>query len=255
MKALTEQTPVEIDRQLAPLWEKRQTLSFEIGTIQQIVRDRLAKKWLTEESVDYINYQDRIAKLRGQIGELNEQVRPFNEEFTRRGGWHRYFLVPQGHIHRETNCSTCYPTTGYSWLIDLADADETALVETYGDVACTVCFPDAPALPGWRHVVLKTEEQIARAEKLEASRAAKAAKALVHPIRTHHDYTVSTVSAAITALRSNVRYTTWGYNQYLDGTGAEDKVLLREALELKGFTPEQLDEIEAKAVKAAKKAW
>jgi hypothetical protein len=90
---------------------------------------------------------------------------PLRAEYARRP-WLRYFLVPGGHVHRGMSCSTCYPTTHYGWLPELSGCDEAAMVEVYGTAACTICFPDAPTLPGW----------LAAEKRNAAEAAAKAAK-------------------------------------------------------------------------------
>lgn len=59
-------------------------------------------------------------------------------------GWTRAYLVPKGHIHSSMHCSSCYPTTEYVWLTDLSGADESEIIEYAKEVACTVCYPDAP---------------------------------------------------------------------------------------------------------------
>lgn len=104
------------------------------------------------------------------------------------GCWSRYFLVnnSNGHVHRGQDCSTCYPTTQYLWLIDLADCDEEAMVAEYGELACTVCFPNAPAFKGYGDGTsaiarLSQAERDAKAAEKAAKQAAKDAKAIAQP--------------------------------------------------------------------------
>jgi hypothetical protein len=97
------------------------------------------------------------------------------------GCWSRFFLVTNGngHVHRERNCPTCYPTTRFAWLVELAGADETEMVATYGSDACTVCFPSAPTMKGWGSSKSKRDKQAAkdeRAAKAAARRAKEEAK-------------------------------------------------------------------------------
>ena len=47
------------------------------------------------------------------------------------------------------DCTTCFPTTQYGWLVNLADCDEDAMIEEWGEMACTVCFPTAPTNPNY----------------------------------------------------------------------------------------------------------
>lgn len=70
-----------------------------------------------------------------------------NEEFSRRGGWSRFFLVTGGHIHSSMNCSTCNKNgalTSFGWLPSLSGLTEADAVKEHGAILCTVCFPSAP---------------------------------------------------------------------------------------------------------------
>ena len=60
--------------------------------------------------------------------------------------WSRFFIVQNvgGHIHSTMSCSTCYPTTDFGWLPDLSGLTEADAVEEWGEILCTICFPDAP---------------------------------------------------------------------------------------------------------------
>ena len=64
-------------------------------------------------------------------------------------------------------CSTCFPTTEYAWLVELADCDEDAMIVDYGEKACTVCFPGAPANPHFNGPGRRDREALAarQAEK------------------------------------------------------------------------------------------
>lgn len=61
-----------------------------------------------------------------------------------RGQWLRFFLVPGGHIHRNTRCSSLRITTQIGWLPDLSGETEVEAVTAHGALLCTKCFPDAP---------------------------------------------------------------------------------------------------------------
>jgi hypothetical protein len=139
----------------------------------------------------HIGEEDRIAGYRAEIAALGEEMRPMNDEFQRRGGWARYFLVTNGngHVHKSMECSTCYPTTEYGWLYDLAAKSEQAMVNEYGEKACSVCFPSAPSM--YEAMLgrgeLSTTARATMAERdarraLKAERdAKKAAKAIANP--------------------------------------------------------------------------
>lgn len=119
--------------------------------------------------------EERLAMLVEQARPYNDEIGRLNEEFRRRGGWARYYLVTNGngHVHRETSCSTCYPTTQFSWLYTLADKPDSEMVDEFGTTACTVCFPDAPTMPGWQKAI----KDKAAAEKLAKDSPEEAAKA------------------------------------------------------------------------------
>ena len=107
---------------------------------------------------------------------IDELDRIYNEH-----RWNRYFLVTNtnGHVHRNMGCSTCFPTTEYAWLVELADCDEDAMIIEFGEKACTVCFPDAPANPQFNGPGRRDREaQAARQAEKDARQAVKNAKRL-----------------------------------------------------------------------------
>jgi len=99
-------------------------------------------------------------------------------------GWNRFYLVlnNNGHIHRSMSCSTCYPTTTYSFLTGLSGTDDATVVADQGEILCSVCFPDAPV--AWTmgeskaSIAAKAERAAAKVAR-EAAKAAKAERNLV----------------------------------------------------------------------------
>jgi hypothetical protein len=90
-------------------------------------------------------YRDRGNVLLARSREIREQVEPpFLAEWDARGGWTRAYVVPDGHIHKETCCHTLYPTTVISWLPEQSGLTEEEIVARAGVHACTVCYPSAP---------------------------------------------------------------------------------------------------------------
>lgn len=176
-KPLADQTPAEIDTELA-----------RIGGIVQRLQ---AQKNAARKNVFYYAQQGRMKasdRFKGQVEDIEAQIitaqaegAPFEAEFVRRGGWLRYFLVTNasGHVHRGMDCQTCFASTQYAWLIDLADCNEDEMVRAYGEKACTVCFPDAPANPHFNGPGSRNREAInARQAEKAARQAAKDAKAI-----------------------------------------------------------------------------
>lgn len=94
------------------------------------------------------DYQARQEKaLRDHLAE----VAPFEAEYSRRGGWSRYFVVQNdnGHIHSSMQCSTCNregQLTRFGWLTGFSGVAAELLTDQVGPTACTVCFPWAETI-------------------------------------------------------------------------------------------------------------
>lgn len=175
---LSTKTPVEIDRVLAPLWERATKIVYYLMRVEA----DLAKKdqphyWRREDS------EKEHRKLCADLAKVRTEAKPFEEEYARRP-WRRYYLVTNasGHVHRGTNCTTCFPSTTYAWLVDLAGCDESAMIVEYGEKACTICFPSAPTHPAFRGPGRHDADAKAKRTEEKAARAAvKSAKAITAP--------------------------------------------------------------------------
>jgi hypothetical protein len=207
---MSDQTPAEIDAELARLWQDEQKAKAYAASY----RGHATKLKDAKYAVMADEYDAKAADLRSQAA-------PFEAEFRRRGGWLRYFLVQNGngHVHRGMDCSTCYMSTQFSWLIELADCDEAEMIVEFGEKACTVCFPDAPANPAFHAPGRRDAGAIAarQAEKAEKA-AAKAAKALPGgPVEGSYS-TVTTKVAARNELSSAVQsYGFYGASRDYEG--------------------------------------
>lgn len=153
---------------------------------------------------------DRLVEIERDIDFANERINELDVIWALNGCWNRYYLVTNsnGHVHRETSCRTCFRDTEYAWLIDLADCDEAAMIEEFGEKACTVCFPDAPANPHFNGPGRRDREALAarQAEK-DARNDAKAAKRLAeHEVfRTSYNRDrVETVAACKDIIRKAI---------------------------------------------------
>lgn len=195
---LTTATPVEIDTVLYRLygehWSIRANRESVLTTLRHIVGDKhdyYRKTWtytadevlrLAEDKADhdttYVgrNAKEALAKYSALGAEkaANEaEQRPLHEEYKRRP-WTRAFLVTDGHVHRSTECSTCFDTTKFTWLVDLSGSDEAKIVELAGERACTVCYPTAPTLRSFEKASpLFTEEEAERNRQREQRAAEK----------------------------------------------------------------------------------
>jgi len=183
MTNLSEQTPVQIDTQLAQLNETRHGVLVQlqrndsyIAELVNAMRVHGPKPWTMRELAELI---ERNAQSATKLAQLDAQITPLEAEYDSRP-WRRYFLVTNsnGHVHRGRSCQQCFPTTQYAWLVELADCDERDMVAQYGEKACTTCFPSAPTMEGWGKVAERAAAaKAAKKAEREAKKAAKAAKA------------------------------------------------------------------------------
>lgn len=190
MTDIKNMTPREIDTELARLWDAEQ--SARSRALQ--ARDLAEKSWNRNPEAD----TTRAEKYEAEATAFRVEAQPYEAEFKARGGWLRYFLVTNsnGHVHRGMNCSTCFASTAYAWIVELADCDEAEMIVEFGEKACTVCFPDAPANPSFHAPGRRDAEAIAaRAAEKEAKRTVKAAKLLDTPVHGPYGVTTSKIGA------------------------------------------------------------
>lgn len=204
-------TPPEVDELFAAVWDRRYELLEDVyaawNEVHYAVGDRRvsAQTWRLghQEVQDKAagtergrKALDRVNRAKGAVAELDGTVlAKLENEFGRRGGWSRAYLVTDGHVHSSMHCSSCnrgeFPTR-FSWMIDYSGKSMAEIVEAAGERACTICYPDAPvarrdkgenvAVP---KSVMLTSEEIDRAEAREAEakrRAEKKAKAALNAI-------------------------------------------------------------------------
>lgn len=143
-KPLTEWTPAEIDTELARLDRRRFDTWMNLKRAQDSqarAEERVAKSDAPHLKQYLAEALEAVARIQVTLQKIAKEAAPYNDEFARRGGWTRYYLVQAGHVHRETSCSTCRWNTRFGWLPHLSACDENVMVEEYGDLACAVCFP------------------------------------------------------------------------------------------------------------------
>lgn len=174
----TSLSPAEIDTALAGIYADQQKTTAYLHSERAFLARR------DPGPNEQARAEARIADYQARLADLAAQAEPFHDEFTRRGGWNRYFLVtnPGGHVHRGMDCTTCFDTTLYAWLPELSDCDEAAMIDEFGEKACTVCFPDAPTNPAFHRPGRRDQAALdAKAADKAAREAAKAAKAITNP--------------------------------------------------------------------------
>lgn len=199
-------TPAEIDEQIS-------RLDLTIARADAD-RDHLRRKLdldLTWDKLRKIN--DEIDRLGYIAAEAFQQVRPLNAEFVRRGGWRRYYLVEDGHLHYDVSgsrCSRIYSTTHY-WMTEFSGQDPAEVIALAGERVCTTCFPEAPVAPRPTHtrfMTLTEAERAAHAEAKARKQAAKKAAQITNPdgseLRTAGGYQGDLIKTEVAAERRAV---------------------------------------------------
>lgn len=190
---LAKYTPVEVDEQLADLYD---ATYGTMGDIQekliQIERIKVSLE-KNKENPEGLNYrtslsalemrEKQLAVLEAELQDLYAEAAPYETEYSRRP-WTRAFLVDNtnGHVHKNMRCSTCFPTTRYTWLPSYSGAEETKIVEDAGEKACTVCYPSSPVDVLRRPSKMEAPAKKKAREERAAAREKKAAETLVKSI-------------------------------------------------------------------------
>ncbi|PJE03566.1 MAG: hypothetical protein CK429_32690 [Mycobacterium sp.] len=145
MTDLTTMTPPDIDAILDDLSHQRATLIARAESLRTAAHH--ARTGRFPDVARAARFDAQADEYAPQITAIADQIKPYNDEFNRRGGWTRAFLVQNagGHVHSSMNCSTCYPTTRYAWLTAYSGKDEEQIVYAAGEIACTTCYPSAPS--------------------------------------------------------------------------------------------------------------
>jgi len=199
---LAEQTPVEIDTELARLngeiAKAEDAISRAVDRAHRTVGDTKNRFGGWEQDHEEVmrnlwrsaaqgssradDVIDDLATARTALQDRLREAGVLDNEFARRGGWTRAFLVAQsnGHVHKDRFCSTCFAGTQYYWVTDLSGADEDEIVAKAGERACTVCYPSAPvevlSRPTQIFSDVERDQQAARAEREAKRQAADEAK-------------------------------------------------------------------------------
>jgi hypothetical protein len=159
-----------VDERMAELINARCDLNFELTKAKRdhayaVKNDR--GDFLTRVEAKIVSISQRLSWISVECSELNNV-------WLEEGCWTRAFLVTNsnGHVHNTMDCGTCFPTTRFEWLTEYSSDNEDTIVGLAGELACTVCYPSAPADILNQPSTIQSKN---RAEKEEA--AAKAAEA------------------------------------------------------------------------------
>lgn len=166
----TTQTPAEVDTALV---EALNTLERAVSRCYHFEPKAVGQFYwhLNEDNVEFATQAIEEALAAHLV------LDAVHAEYQRRGGWERYIIVPDGHVHYgRINCPSLdhgIRPTERRFIPSLSAMTEAQMVEAVGETACTVCFPTAPAMPAFQAGLKRTadEKVAARIAKLQARRA------------------------------------------------------------------------------------
>ncbi|AAD17607.1 hypothetical protein TM4_40 [Mycobacterium phage TM4] len=128
---------------------RRKGLSFDRGrteaTLDQARAIASGKEQSPSRYADVERAAEAVARYDAAVveyREANAAARAWDDAHYQ--GWRRFFLVPGGHIHESTACSSLRITTMIVWLPELSGETEAEAVAEHGALLCTKCFPSAP---------------------------------------------------------------------------------------------------------------
>jgi len=172
--SVTKEFAVKIDTELSALYDKRWNLRNELESAQD-TKEFYEKHYPTRVE-EITKYENKIQTIKASLREVFSQICELDEIYDQ-DPWTRAFLVinSNGHVHKSMDCSTCFPTTRYQWLVQYSNDDEKTIVDDAGQDACTVCYPSAPAEVLNRPSRIVTADKIAKAQA-KAEREAKKAE-------------------------------------------------------------------------------
>jgi hypothetical protein len=233
--SVTKEFAVKIDTELADLYDQIWVINSQILTNQDYIASTQSSRFMNDaDKASHIaKYAEKIDELQIERAPLKDRVRDLNKIYIL-DPWTRAFLVinSNGHVHSSMNCSTCFDTTRYNWLVQYSNDDETTIVSDAGQDACTVCYPSAPADVLNRPSRIVTADKMAKAQAKadrDAKRQAKIEKQIANaPTATGEflyikdgKYTeeIKTERTAVSTFKSNyTRSTDAIVTHYYDGT-------------------------------------
>jgi hypothetical protein len=177
MNAIKE-LAVTVDERMAELINARFDLIMELKSATDS-RD-YAVKYSTGDYLQKV--EAKIENIKERQAWVSVELNELNNVWMEEGCWTRAFLVTNanGHVHNSMDCGTCFPSTRFEWLTQYSSDNENTIVELAGELACTVCFPSAPAdilnQPSTIQSKNRAEKEAASAKAAEA-KAARTAKA------------------------------------------------------------------------------
>lgn len=168
-------TPRKTDEALAAIYVPRTGIIRKIEDAQE----RLKLAYVARNPERRAQLEQVVTDCRAALEALDAAAEPLQAIY-QANPWTRFFLVPGGHLHSSTHCSSLRWSTPIGWLPEYSGKTEAEIVALAGEAACTICWPSAPVsrpsmLPV--HVAERSERDAEAARKL-AAKAAKNAKAI-----------------------------------------------------------------------------
>lgn len=178
---LSSLEPTDIDDNLATLYYNHFDQQMRKDTAEKRLDQELSPGNRYPSQTRRARLEEEIADAGQKIDELEAAMKPFEDEYQRRGGWDRAFLVKgnDGHVHRSMQCSTCNRNgsrTNFMWMTEYSGKSESDIVSDAGRSACTVCYPSAPGDGGAESKIVDPEYQAEKQARAD-ERARKAAEA------------------------------------------------------------------------------
>lgn len=225
---MADNLPRAIDTKLAAIYAP----AAEIMRKLEHARANLTAMHVRKDPARVADFNSRINELTEALDALDAAAAPY-EAIYAETRWTRFFLVPDGHLHRSRRCSSLRWKTLTVWLPEYSGKNETEIVELAGEAACTICYPSAPVnrlsmLPV--HVAARHTAAVESAEK-----AAKKAKTTAQTI-TVGNTTYKTTRAAENEIGLRVDYMIGSrymvavdasHRAQLDNNAAEDEAAAR----------------------------
>lgn len=209
-------TPAEIDYHLSRLEAESYQLDHglvslhrELGQAEEIAQG-YGPRYGVRRPRPVAEIVELIQNVEQRQSEIRHHFVSLNAEYTRRGGWRRYYLVEDGHLHYDVSgsrCSRVHSTTHY-WMTEFSGQEPAEVIARAGERVCTTCFPEAPVAPrpATARFMTRTEaERAAHAEEKARKAAAKKAAQITTPdgqeLRTAGGYHGDLIKTEIAAQR------------------------------------------------------
>jgi hypothetical protein len=175
---VTKEFAVKIDTELSALHDQRWNFIFDLDSA--LDNKAFYEKHYPTRIDEITKYENKIASIKEKIYQVNTEIAKLDAIYDQ-DPWTRAFLVlaSNGHVHSSMDCSTCFSTTRYNWLVQYSNDDENTIVEDAGQDACTVCYPSAPADVLNRPSRIVTADKVAKAQakaERDAKKVARIAK-------------------------------------------------------------------------------